>query len=202
MRFLAICCALILTYACNSPSKQKTDSTEKVKEVVAKPKTIKPLIKPDSLLTFRDSLNTEQGVYIVEDFSKMKTLFSIDDDSVHVINFWATWCGPCVRELPHFEEVYDDFNEENKPVAFHYISLDKKKRYKKKLFKFLEPRPFMKDNYLLLDKKTDEWMTFLDPKWMGSIPMTIIYRGDKQVIHKGSIKQKDLYKKINNFFKE
>ena len=36
---------------------------------------------------------------------------------VVVINFWATWCGYCVRELPEFEKVYKEFGSNKKDVV-------------------------------------------------------------------------------------
>ena len=45
------------------------------------------------------------------------------------IDVWATWCGPCIREIPYLKEVEKDYH--NKPVSFVSISIDEPKDYEK-----------------------------------------------------------------------
>ena len=42
-------------------------------------------------------------------------------DKITVINFWGTWCPPCVRELPHFSEVATEYKDEVSVVAIHSV---------------------------------------------------------------------------------
>ena len=67
-----------------------------------------------------------------------KTLFSLidkQDDTLRVFNFWATWCKPCVQELPYFEELNRD--QKNKKFILYLVSLDFKTSIEKKLIPFL-----------------------------------------------------------------
>ena len=47
--------------------------------------------------------------------------FSIasNNGKITVINFWATWCGPCVEELPYFDEVYKEYTDKIEIIAIH-----------------------------------------------------------------------------------
>lgn len=111
-------------------------------------------------------------------FDDMEFVFSYNNDTTYIINFWATWCKPCVEELPFFEKAYRAF--ENKPVKFIMISLDFKKQIQSKLVPFLEKRPDMPETWVLLDQDGNTWIPKVDDVWDGAIPVTLFYKGDKR----------------------
>lgn len=109
-----------------------------------------------------------------------------DDGQLYVINFWATWCGPCVKELPYFEQLHDIYNDDKVKVVL--VSLDFEKQIEKRLIPFLNKNAIQSDVILLLDPKESEWIDRVDPEWSGAIPITLIKNGDKikfyeQVFH-------------------
>lgn len=59
--------------------------------------------------------------------SQEETFFSIDDNlgKITIINFWATWCGPCIQELPDFNEIYNYYLPTNKVDVIAIHSIDK-----------------------------------------------------------------------------
>ena len=57
-------------------------------------------------------------------------------DTFYVVNFWATWCGPCVKELPEFTKLSNQLA--GKPVKILLVSLDFKEAYPKKINTFIE----------------------------------------------------------------
>ena len=61
----------------------------------------------------------------LEDFNGNRVSFSEYKGKVTFINFWATWCPPCVAEMPDIHSLYKERNDE---VAFVMISLDKDKQ--------------------------------------------------------------------------
>lgn len=93
-------------------------------------------------------------------------------DSLTVMNFWATWCRPCVAELPHFEKLRKSYR--SKPVRFLYISLDFSEEIAKRVNPFVEKKLSGARVWLLNETDYNHWIGRLDPQWSGSIPATLL----------------------------
>jgi len=118
---------------------------------------------------------------VVSDFAKLAPLFKQQTDTTYVINFWATWCAPCVAELPYFEALAKKYA--NKPVRFVMVSLDFKREVDKKLLQFVRDRPLSLPVVALVDPASHVWIDQIDPTWTGAIPVTIIYRRNQRLFH-------------------
>jgi thiol-disulfide isomerase/thioredoxin len=94
------------------------------------------------------------------------------DDTVYVINFWATWCKPCVDEMPEFEKLHETFKEQNFKLTL--TSLDFKSQYEKKLVPFVKDNNLQAEVLLLNAPDYNDWLPKVSKKWNGSIPATII----------------------------
>jgi thiol-disulfide isomerase/thioredoxin len=103
-----------------------------------------------------------------------------DDDQTYVINFWATWCQPCVEELPYFERLAAETD-----ARVIMVSLDFKRDVRTKLKAFVEGRPFKLPVVALTDAKYDRWIDRVDPNWGGAIPVTVVRRGERKEFHDG-----------------
>ena len=57
------------------------------------------------------------------DFAQLEQLLNKQTDSIYVVNFWATWCAPCIKELPHFEAIGAKYK--NQKVKILLVSLDR-----------------------------------------------------------------------------
>ena len=93
-------------------------------------------------------------------------------DTTYIINFWATWCGPCVKELPEFEKLNENYK--GKKVKVLLVSMDFKQDYEKKLVKFIKRKKIRSEVVLLDETRPNEFIDKVNPRWQGSIPATMI----------------------------
>ncbi len=91
-------------------------------------------------------------------------------DTVFVINFWATWCKPCVEELPLFENL----NNSNQKVKVILVCLDFKEALSTKVIPFLKKRNYTVECVLLDEVNGQDFIDQIDKRWSGAIPMTLI----------------------------
>ncbi len=91
---------------------------------------------------------------------------------IQVINFWATWCAPCVKELPLFEKLNDEAREN---VSVTLVSMDLElDPNPEKVYKFIS-RKNIRSNVLLLDQANpNEWIDKISPDWSGVLPATLV----------------------------
>lgn len=98
-------------------------------------------------------------------------------DTIYVVNFWATWCKPCVAELPEFEK----FNQDNlnNPVKVILVSMDFKEDLQKKLLPFLKKNTYTSEVILLDEINGNDFINKIHEQWSGAIPATLITSGNK-----------------------
>lgn len=118
-----------------------------------------------------------QKVAVYDNYTALEKAVLSDKSKIYVVNFWATWCAPCVKELPHFEKL----NATNKNVKVVLVSLDFKNQFESKLIPFVKNRKINSEVVLLTDKNYNTWLPMVDANWSGSIPATLIIKGDKKI---------------------
>ena len=99
-------------------------------------------------------------------------------DSLVIFNFWATWCRPCVAELPDFAAVAKEYPKDVKIVL---ISLDFADEVGTKVVPFLERKQLGLNCYLLNEPNYDAWMGQISDLWDGAIPASLIVNRSKNV---------------------
>ncbi len=117
----------------------------------------------------------------VVDFEGLEKYLEQYEDRTVVINFWATWCLPCVKELPYFEQVTSTYHEDEVVVVL--VSLDFSKQVDTKLKPFLKKHNLQSEVVLLDDPDQNSWIDKVDPKWSGAIPITLIKKGDRKAFY-------------------
>ncbi len=114
-------------------------------------------------------------------FDRFEKLIDTQDDVLYVINFWATWCGPCVKELPDFMAV-NEAMKDRKDFKMILISLDEKENWQSEVIPFATKNNLHVDIYLLDElRRMNYWIPRVDKKWMGSIPATVFYKNGKKL---------------------
>ena len=104
-------------------------------------------------------------------------------DTTLVINFWATWCKPCIEELPCFEELRERYLGQNVQVIL--VSLDFKSQLEKKFIPFLKEKKFKSEVALLADQDANTWIPKISAEWDGAIPATVIIKGAQRKFNLG-----------------
>ena len=117
-----------------------------------------------------------QKVIAYDNFSALEKEVLSDKNTIYVVNFWATWCAPCVKELPYFEKL----KSENKSIKVVLVSLDFKDQFESKLLPCVKNRKINSEVVLLTDKDYNTWLPMIDKDWSGSIPATLIIKNDKK----------------------
>jgi thiol-disulfide isomerase/thioredoxin len=135
----------------------------------------------------------------VYDYNGLKPLLHQQDDKIHVVNFWATWCAPCIKELPYFEKLQETYKE-NK-IELLLVSLDFPRQYESKLVPFLKKREIKSKVVALDDVDQNRWIPDIDSTWTGAIPATIIYTGDQRHFYEQSFTYEELETELQKFLK-
>lgn len=131
------------------------------------------------------------------DFDEFEKFLNISDDEIYVVNFWATWCLPCVEELPHFESINTTFK--HKGVNVLLVSLDKAKDVETRLFPFMEKHDIRSEVIMLNDANPNSWIDRVDPHWSGAIPITIIYNKEKRRFYERTFNLEELKTEVEKF---
>ncbi|QFG53176.1 TlpA family protein disulfide reductase [Chryseobacterium sp.] len=122
-----------------------------------------------------------------------------DNDTLYVTNFFATWCAPCMREMPHFKEKMQELK--GQPVKFTFVSLDQKTDWPTDVKNFAEVNG-LTENVVLLDGSLlqEDFFSSNFKNWDGSgIPFTFMRKRGQTDEYMSMMTKEQLDTKINSF---
>ncbi|WP_417428815.1 TlpA family protein disulfide reductase [Halpernia sp.] len=157
--------------------------------------------KSDSVATVTEKTVSPEAINLKE-FSVARTaeyLKSKDNDTLYVTNFFATWCGPCMAEIPHFKEKMEELK--GQPVKFTFVDIDAKEDWNTAVKDFAAKNN-LQDHIVLLDnsKLNPDFFKNNFEKWDGgAIPYTIMKKGKKSDETLGSMSKEMLAEKLASF---
>jgi thiol-disulfide isomerase/thioredoxin len=156
-------------------------------------------MKWKSKMEWRKKLDADWADKSVElediDLRGVWTLLKNESESVKLINFWATWCGPCVMEFPEFVDMQRMYGQRDFEIIT--ISLDLLKQ-REKVEQFLNDKQAAFPNYIFTMADREKLFELVDPNWQGNIPYTLILKpgGDVVYRHDGVIEALEVRKSI------
>jgi thiol-disulfide isomerase/thioredoxin len=127
---------------------------------------------------------------------KLQQLINQKSNKILVINFWATWCAPCIKELPFFEKL----SSEKRPnVDVYLVSMDLDlDPNPEKVYRFIDRKKLRSTVLLLNEKDPNSWIDKIDSAWSGALPATLLINqktGQRKFVEK-ELHEGDLEKLI------
>lgn len=141
-----------------------------------------------------------QEIQVIK-FPELQKMIGEKDEGIKVINFWATWCKPCVEELGYFEELTEQYAGEKVQVIL--VSFDFVEDLETRVARFVQKKQ-LKSKVVLLDETDyDSFINKISPEWSGAIPATLFVNTDtgKKEFYEKQFKKGELQTAVQSFMK-
>ena len=109
---------------------------------------------------------------------ELDSIINVTHDTTYVMNFWATWCKPCIKEIPYFERVGVTYGDRN--LKIYLIRLDFSEQLEGKLKPYMVQNSMKQEVLLMDDTDYDKWISKVDENWQGAIPATLIFNNHSE----------------------
>ena len=154
-----------------------------------------------SVFLFGQTPNQPIAIYNQEDikvasynYEGLEVFLKKKNDTIYVINFWATWCAPCIKELPHFENIGKQYAKDK--IKIILVSLDFPKKVVSNLIPYIKRKQLQSEVIHLDDPDANSWIEKVNETWSGAIPATIIYKNDSYSFYEQSFTFEELEKEV------
>lgn len=118
---------------------------------------------------------------------ELKARIESGGDTTFVVNLWATWCAPCIKEMPYFDRLQDEMGAQGVKVLL--VSLDAPSHSERALKSFLARRAPSSEVLHLNEDKPHVYIDRIEPAWSGAIPATLVWRPSTgtRTFHEGEL---------------
>ncbi|MEP0270938.1 TlpA family protein disulfide reductase [Ekhidna sp.] len=135
-----------------------------------------------------------QKVEVIK-FSELQDKILYTESELTVFNFWATWCAPCIKELPYFDEL----ESKNTNIKVYLVSIDFQNEVER-VKKFVTKRALNSDVLFLDEKDPDTYMSKVSQEWSGAIPATLFVTDlGKTYFHEKAFTKEELEKTVKKY---
>ena len=120
------------------------------------------------------------------------SMHTVKNDTLYIVNFWATWCKPCVEELPNFELLAKNY--QNKKVKMYLVTTDMRKDIATRVTDFVKAKGLTQQVIFINESNADKWINKVSPEWTGAIPATWFVKGNigYEKFHEGELTYEEL----------
>jgi thiol-disulfide isomerase/thioredoxin len=132
------------------------------------------------LIVFCSSLGVHLDAQVVQtsSFEKLKQRISAQNDTTYIIHFFASWCAPCLKEIPELNAFSEEYKEA--PVKVVFVSLDLVSTCQETLPKLIEKYAITQEVVVLDEGNSSRWIDEVNPQWSGAIPATLVVNTTKK----------------------
>lgn len=135
----------------------------------------------------------------VMDFNAFEPELQYENDTLYMVHFWATWCVPCIKEMPLILEETSKIRQHKFKLVL--VSFDFERDINTKLSAFIEKNHIEQDIIVLDDPDFNSWINKIDPTWSGGIPATLFYRNKSKWFYEGAFEENELTETIKTILK-
>ncbi|MCF8225939.1 MAG: TlpA family protein disulfide reductase [Bacteroidales bacterium] len=122
-------------------------------------------------------------------------LLESKNKTTYVVNFWATWCAPCVSEIGYFESLHNVYG--NKDVHVKLVNLDFPNQLESRVIPFIKENKITAEVLQMTDLDYNSWISEVDANWSGAIPATLIFKGNEKIFFEGELTREQLFENVN-----
>jgi len=146
-------------------------------------------------------IQAQENELTLTEIDGLEKLLKEQGNGVLLINFWATWCKPCVEELPQIEALHDQFSSDDIEIVL--LSLDFENQIGSHLLPFIEEHNLRSTVSFLDAGDPNKWIDSVEPQWSGAIPFTLILDStrEKRWFFEGQLEDGILVKVLTEEFK-
>lgn len=136
-----------------------------------------PKYKLAIFLLFLSFVSYSQKVNVIK-IKELENRINNTSDTTYIVNFWATWCVPCIKELPAFDSVHLLHSSEKVKVIL--VTLDFSEDKDNKVIPFIQKKQIRSEVLLLDETNGNYFIPKVSDKWSGAIPATLIVNNEKK----------------------